>query len=143
MELIGGGVGKNGGMDGSCVGGVSVGGASVGGVSVGGASVGGAGEFVTTGGSDSKPLELGVGEALGTVLGTALGTVLGTALGVPGAGEAVATPPKMWSEPPLQVLGMPSSVLANQPTSVLKQLGPAIFPLLRQKVFCTIFSLTI
>ena len=82
------------------------------------------------------PLELPAsGVALGSAEGETEGDTEGDTDGeadgdgdVEGEGEG----PAMWSEPPLQVSGaLPCSY---QPVAVSKQLGPANFPLLRQKV---------
>ena len=73
------------------------------------------------------------GSALGSALGLALGDTEGTTDGAAdGEAEGDGDGPVIWSEPPLQVPGaLPGSY---QPVAVLKQLGPASLPLLRQKV---------
>ena len=93
-------------------------------------------------GGGSGVTGVSVGPALGSVLGEALGDTEGTTDGAAdGKAEGEGEGPVIWSEPPLQVPGaLPDSY---QPVAVSKQLGPASFPLLRQKASCWTLSLRI
>ena len=91
-----------------------------------------------TGGSEGPEL----GSVLGSVLGLALGDTDGFTEGAAdGEAEGDGEGPVIWSEPPLQVPGaLPDSY---QPEAVLKQLGPASLPELRQKASSWTLSLRI
>ena len=69
--------------------------------------------------SEESELSPGLGD--GSTLGDVDGVILGDALG-----------PEIWSEPPLHFFGI--LLFEYQPKVVLKQLPPAIYPLLRQNV---------
>ena len=113
------------------------------GAGVGVSTAGGVGLSTPEEGSSVAPgvgSVLGPGETEGSCEGLALGSVEGSAEGSTlGEGEMEAAGPAIWSLPPLQVPGRLFTLY--QPTAVSYQLGPAILPLLRQKVYWVTLSL--